>query len=46
MLRKVEGLELTEVAALSRCSLATVKRRLAEAEVFVSRHLGTGGDPS
>jgi len=46
MLRKVEGLELTEVAALSRCSLATVKRRLAEAEVFVNRHLGNGGEPS
>ena len=46
MLRKVEGLELTEVAALSRCSLATVKRRIAEAEVFVNRHLGNGGESS
>jgi RNA polymerase sigma-70 factor (ECF subfamily) len=44
-LRKVEGLELTEVAAMCRCSLATVKRRIAEADVFVSRHLGTGAAP-
>jgi hypothetical protein len=28
---------------MCRCSLATVKRRIAEADVFVSRHLGTGG---
>jgi RNA polymerase sigma-70 factor (ECF subfamily) len=42
-LRKVEGLELTEVATMCGCSLATVKRRIAEADVFVSRHLGTGG---
>jgi RNA polymerase sigma-70 factor, ECF subfamily len=43
-LRKVEGLELTEVAVLAQCSLATVKRRIAEAEVFVNRHLGNGGE--
>ncbi|MFO0677933.1 MAG: sigma factor-like helix-turn-helix DNA-binding protein [Polyangiaceae bacterium] len=31
-LRHVEGLELTEVAELTELSLATVKRRLLEAE--------------
>jgi RNA polymerase sigma-70 factor, ECF subfamily len=39
MLRHVEGLELTEVAALSGCSLATVKRRISEAEAIVERHI-------
>jgi RNA polymerase sigma-70 factor, ECF subfamily len=39
MLRRVEGLELGEVAALCGCSLATVKRRIAEAETIVSRHV-------
>ena len=43
-LRKVEGLELSEVATVCKCSLATVKRRIAEAEVFVSRHLGTASE--
>ena len=31
-LRFVEGMDLTEVAATCRCSLATIKRRLARAE--------------
>ena len=40
MLRRVEGLELTEVASVCGCSLATIKRRLAEAEEVVRRHVG------
>lgn len=37
-LRFVEGMDLTEVAAACRCSLATIKRRLARAEkAFVER---------
>jgi RNA polymerase sigma-70 factor, ECF subfamily len=32
VLRHVEGLELTELAAAAGCSLATIKRRLARAE--------------
>ena len=39
MLRHVEGLELTEVAAVSGCSLATIKRRLADADVVVRAHV-------
>jgi RNA polymerase sigma-70 factor, ECF subfamily len=39
MLRRVDGLELTEVASVCGCSLATVKRRLAEAEAVVQRHV-------
>jgi len=39
MLRRVDGLELTEIAEVCRCSLATVKRRLAEAEAAVRRHV-------
>ena len=39
MLRRVEGLELGEVALLSGCSLATAKRRIAEAEAIVDRHV-------
>ena len=39
MLRHVEGLELTEVAAHADCSLATVKRRIAEADAIVERHV-------
>jgi RNA polymerase sigma-70 factor (ECF subfamily) len=46
MLRKVEGLELTEVAAWCGCSLATVKRRIREADEVVGRHVGhAGGEP-
>ena len=32
MLRRVEGLELAEVASMCGCSLATAKRRIAEAD--------------
>jgi RNA polymerase sigma-70 factor (ECF subfamily) len=39
-LRRVEGLELTEVAAMCGCSLATAKRRIAAVEVEVRRHVG------
>jgi RNA polymerase sigma-70 factor (ECF subfamily) len=38
-LRRVEGLELTEVAALCGCSLATAKRRIAAVEAFVREHV-------
>jgi RNA polymerase sigma-70 factor, ECF subfamily len=34
-LRRVEGLELAEVASLSHCSLATVKRRIAAGDAVV-----------
>ena len=40
MLRRVEGLELGEVAALCGCSLATAKRRIAEADALVHLHVG------
>ena len=39
MLRYVEGYELTEVAELCGCSLATAKRRIAAARERISRHL-------
>jgi RNA polymerase sigma-70 factor, ECF subfamily len=39
VLRRVEGLELTEVATACGCSLATVKRRLADADAVVARHV-------
>jgi RNA polymerase sigma-70 factor (ECF subfamily) len=39
MLRHVEGLELTEVAAACGCSLATVKRRIAAAEARIGQHV-------
>src|SRR5450631_716752 len=39
MLRRVDGLELGEVASLSGCSLATVKRRIAGADALVGRHV-------
>ena len=39
VLRRVEGLELTEVATACGCSLATVKRRLADADAVVQRHV-------
>ncbi|HEV3030824.1 MAG TPA: sigma factor-like helix-turn-helix DNA-binding protein, partial [Polyangia bacterium] len=38
MLRHVEGLELTEAAATCGCSLATIKRRLADADAVVRAH--------
>jgi RNA polymerase sigma-70 factor, ECF subfamily len=40
MLRRVEGLELGEVASLCSRSLATSKRRIAEADAIVDRHIG------
>jgi len=39
MLRHVEGLELTEAATVCGCSLATLKRRLVEADVVVRAHV-------
>ena len=38
-LRRVEGLELSEVASLAGCSLATAKRRIAEAEAIIRKHV-------
>ncbi len=43
MLRHVEGHELTEVAALCSCSLATAKRRIVLAESRVARRFDGGG---
>ena len=46
MLRHVESLELTEVASMCGCSLATAKRRIAEADAILDRHVATvGGAP-
>jgi RNA polymerase sigma-70 factor, ECF subfamily len=39
MLRRVDGLSLAEVAAACTCSLATAKRRIAEVDGMVSRHI-------
>jgi RNA polymerase sigma-70 factor, ECF subfamily len=39
-LRYVEGLELTEMTSVCGCSLATVKRRLAEANAAVRARVG------
>jgi RNA polymerase sigma-70 factor (ECF subfamily) len=41
MLRRVEGLELTEVAEVCGCSLATIKRRISEADGVVRKHVAT-----
>jgi RNA polymerase sigma-70 factor, ECF subfamily len=38
MLRRVEGFELTEVADICSCSLATIKRRIAQADVIIEKH--------
>jgi len=40
VLRHVVGCGLEDVAAACECSLATVKRRIAEAEARVDEHLG------
>ena len=40
MLRRVEGLELAEVAALAGCSLATAKRRISDADEIIRKHVG------
>jgi RNA polymerase sigma-70 factor (ECF subfamily) len=37
-LRRVEGLELAEVASLAGCSLATAKRRIAAGDALVDPH--------
>ena len=39
MLRRVDGLELGEVASLCDCSLATIKRRIGEADIIIDRHV-------
>jgi RNA polymerase sigma-70 factor, ECF subfamily len=39
MLRRVDGLELGEVASLCECSLATIKRRIVEADAIIERHV-------
>jgi RNA polymerase sigma-70 factor, ECF subfamily len=39
MLRRVDGLELGEVASLCDCSLATIKRRIVEADAVIERHV-------
>lgn len=40
VLRNIVGCQLEDVAAACACSLATVKRRIAEAETKVREHLG------
>lgn len=45
MLRRVDGLELTDVASLCGCSLATAKRRVAAADRLIEDHRGQR-DPS
>jgi RNA polymerase sigma-70 factor (ECF subfamily) len=40
MLRRVEGLELAEVASMCGCSLATAKRRIADADDIIRAHVG------
>ena len=42
-LRAVEGHDLETVARLSRCSLATVKRRISRAQKFLDEHFVDGG---
>ena len=37
-LRYIEGHELESVAELTRCSLATVKRRISRAQQFLDEH--------
>jgi RNA polymerase sigma-70 factor, ECF subfamily len=41
VLRRVEGMELSEIATAMRLSVATVKRRLGAAEARLNRSLGT-----
>jgi len=45
MLRRVEGLELTEVAEMAGCSLATAKRRIADADAVVRQHVAIPESP-
>lgn len=42
MLRRVEGLALGDVASVCGCSLATTKRRIAEADLCVGRFANIG----
>jgi RNA polymerase sigma-70 factor, ECF subfamily len=44
ILRHVEGNSLEETAELCRCSLATVKRRIAKANALVVEHASRGGE--
>ena len=44
MLRYIEGLPLEEVAERCDCSLATIKRRIADAHRIVTRHLTIEGE--
>jgi RNA polymerase sigma-70 factor, ECF subfamily len=44
MLRYIDGLPLEEVAERCDCSLATVKRRIADAQRVVVRHVHVEGD--
>jgi RNA polymerase sigma-70 factor (ECF subfamily) len=46
LLRNAESLELTEVASMCGCSLATVKRRIAEADGILERHVAAAGGAS
>jgi RNA polymerase sigma-70 factor, ECF subfamily len=45
MLRYVEGLPLEEVAEKCECSLATAKRRIAQAQRVIGRHVHIEGPP-
>lgn len=45
MLRNVEGESLTEIARACRCSLATVKRRIATADARLRKQLNIGDEP-
>lgn len=45
MLRYVEGYELTEVAAMCGCSLATIKRRIEKASRRLDVHVGMERTP-
>jgi RNA polymerase sigma-70 factor (ECF subfamily) len=42
ILRKVVGWSLPEVATACECSLATAKRRIADADAHVQTHVGVG----
>jgi RNA polymerase sigma-70 factor (ECF subfamily) len=42
MLRRVEGMALLEVASACDCSLATVKRQIADADAEMARYVSFG----
>ena len=46
VLRHVQGESLEDTALLCECSLATAKRRIAEADVHVGQFAGLGEDRS